>query len=847
MIIYYTFELFLCLRYITCFILTLDCELFYSFYQPYQNLTSSIGFMALRNCTQHLFMQFQHSDSISNWNNMQKFKLILFVILFAFKGIFCFGQQPSVASGAWTDPTVWSTYPSLPNPGPLITISAGNTINGTPGSTQYQLNVKGTLIFNGNYTNGSGGLTIENGGIMIIKGDLAFNSAIIINGNGKLYVTGNITQTGGSLTINNTGILVVGKNYTENWQAASVNNSGTILINGDYAVKGNLTQAGTAEIAVLGTAGAGCTGCVNSIDPADPAAVFYNTGNPNLWMGSVNSIWSNISNWTANKLPAPGTSIEFAAAGNNGISATNDLVLDSDRVVGSVKNLSTKRLYIPAGKCLTVNNSITTNNANQLYIQSSASGPGGSLIFHNAQNAPVSATVEMYSLASWNLTNPVGGKYKWQFFGLPLRSLASASPTFDGAYVREMRENDSPSHWYQLNNGSALSSFKGYEITQSAPTTYVFQGQLENNDYNITQPFTSGVSYPGQCLIGNSYAAAIDIKKIVFGTQMLATVYLYNTGTQNDWIANGQAPVDSTTALAGQYTAVPFAQAGIGTVPGQIPSMQAFLVRAKSNSASATVSIPYSAATTVVKNTTRQRVHASVSSGDTIKTSTDTLHVWTQVDVKGFRYSDRVWLFTDTACTHSFDNGWDGEKFLGSYVAPQLFAMEQDGDYQVNSVDDMNNSYLGFMPGVDSVYTLTFTHHNTNVRYSGIYLVDSVSNVTTDITAGGSTYTFETLPTDTIVKRFKIVTTVDIATPVIQAYTSTDPLKVFSSQRTIFVDNASVETGTLEVYDFAGQLVHHYPFSARQVNMIRTNLPPGIYVAKAITRKDKISRQLIIH
>ena len=48
-------------------------------------------------------------------------------------------------------------------------------------------------------------------------------------------------------------------------------------------------------------------------------------------------------------------------------------------------------------------------------------------------------------------------------------------------------------------------------------------------------PYTSTASYPGQNLIANSYKAAIEISKIVFGTKMLKTVYIYHTGSYNDW------------------------------------------------------------------------------------------------------------------------------------------------------------------------------------------------------------------------------------------------------------------------------------------------------------------------
>lgn len=558
------------------------------------------------------------------------------------------------------------------------------------------------------------------------------------------------------------------------------------------------------------------------------------------WTGSTDSDWNKTSNWTAQYVPLSGANVEFATSANSGTPAAADLIVDTDRTIGSLKNLSAKRLFIPAGKSLTVNTTVTTNNdPKQIYIQTSSTGPGGSLIFHNAVGSPLQATVEMYSLASWNLTNPVGGKYKWQFFGVPVQAVTTASPLFDGAYVREMHENDTPAHWFQLNNASGLFSFKGYEITQSVGKTYVFQGALENRDYTVTMPYTSTASYPGESLIGNSYTAAIDIKKMVFGSQMLATVYLYNTGSQNDWLTSGQHAADSTKTLPGQYTAIPFALAGNAGLPSQIPSMQAFIVRARSASVNATLSIPYSSALTMVKNTTLQRAPSGVKSEDPIPS-------WTQVDVTGSRFSDRMWLFTVPGCTHGFDNGFDGEKFTGSYIAPQIYAMEEDGDYQVNSVDDINNTYLGFQPGEDSTYTLTFTHVKGNSNYRNIYLMDSVSHQTVDITASGSAYTFQILPTDTIIKRFKIITTNDVATSVPSVAPATARLNVFSSQNTLFVDNKTDDPGRLILCDATGRIIQQLPFKANQITTLHTTVAPGIYVVKATTKSEQRTVRLLL-
>lgn len=88
-----------------------------------------------------------------------------------------------------------------------------------------------------------------------------------------------------------------------------------------------------------------------------------------------------------------------------------------------------------------------------------------------------------------------------------------------------------------------------------------------------------------------------------------------------------------------------------------------------------------------------------------------------------------------------------------------LFAMEETGNYQVSTSDNLNNTYLGFQAGVDNVEdTLTFTHANIALKYDGLYLVDLVENKVVDISTSGTQYAFKAESTPSPVKRFKIVT-----------------------------------------------------------------------------------------
>ena len=519
--------------------------------------------------------------------------------------------------------------------------------------------------------------------------------------------------------------------------------------------------------------------------------------------------------------------------------------LDTDIIINNILTINMEKyMIIPTGKMLNVEGTINNfAGTSGLIIKASQTGeiPNGSLIYHNdtASGSTVQATVEMFTKAS-----KVNEHYRWQFFGIPIKSV-QANPTFSGSYVRELHENNSDTieHWEQLNNESILKSFIGYEITQDTCKIINFKGDLVNSDYlSGSLSFTPTATFKGQHLIGNSYMSAINIKNdeipgnsLMFGDGMEKTVYLFNTGSEADWSESGSNNEENSDT-PGQYLSVPQENAGSDILPASIPSMQAFLVKVITPGPNATISIPYNSTGTIVKNTTLLREKNSRK-------------IYTRIDVKGSNSIDHMWIFTNQTCSRGYDNGWDGFKMLGSVMSPQIYAMEADGDYQVNSVDDINNSYIGFRAGIDSTYTMTFIHQNKDPRYNGIYLMDLIENKIVEITASGSQYSFKSTSGNSIEKRFKIIASVDgsdITTRSSDTLTAHHSLTVFSSQKTILVKNQSDLKGDLYLYDMTGRLIQKSIFSPNEITLIPTQLPVGTYVSKAITLKDEVTAKLII-
>ena len=443
-------------------------------------------------------------------------------------------------------------------------------------------------------------------------------------------------------------------------------------------------------------------------------------------------------------------------------------------------------------------------------------------------NASVSATVEMYSKAS--ISN---GQNHWQYFGIPVQG-QTVGTTFGGVSERVRRYNEAnidPSGydrglWYPypsstMSASESMTPVTGYEVVQSAPKIYTFKGYLNTMTVNKTLAYTTGADYAGQNIISNPFTFSLDIRALEFGSQTEAAVYMYNTGSYEEWTAGIG---NNTGSDPGTYIVSTPSTAGQLGVPGDIPSMQGFLVNALSNSPDATFQIPYNSFSNIVP----MRTKASTS-----------LSVATRINIVGNKNSDCMWIFENPSCSTAFDNGWDGKKVLASTT--QLFAMEADQNYQIDAVKDINETYLGFQSGTDTDFKISFTHQNVDSKYAGLYLVDMVDNKIIDITASGTEYAFTAIPSTTPVKRFKIIST----TTATIAPNAASALKVFSSQGSVFVQNNSDKAGTITLYTMSGLAVRSVAFSGNGLSTL-SNITQGAYIVKAKTSAEEVITHLII-
>jgi hypothetical protein len=201
-----------------------------------------------------------------------------------------------------------------------------------------------------------------------------------------------------------------------------------------------------------------------------------------------------------------------------------------------------------------------------------------------------------------------------------------------------------------------------------------------------------------------------------------------------------------------------------------------------------------------------------------------------------------MWLFTNPKCSHYFDNGWDGEKISGTALTPQIFAVEPDGNYQVDAVDDINNTLLGFQAGEDKNYTLIFTHQNLKDKYENLYLYDISANITIDITESGSTYSFTSEASPASQKRFLIVAS-NIKKGTIG---NEKQLNVFSLKDIVFVQNLSNSKGEIIIYSMKGRQLKRTDFNSYGLTAIGVDVISGVYLVNATTSTERVIKKVII-
>jgi hypothetical protein len=366
------------------------------------------------------------------------------------------------------------------------------------------------------------------------------------------------------------------------------------------------------------------------------------------------------------------------------------------------------------------------------------------------------------------------------------------------------------------------------------------------SDYTLVLTFTSGVYYRGNYIIANSYAAPIDIQKLnasnFEGLQQI--IYLYNTGSRDQWLASAYGAGNSENPVGnpGTYFPVPVQTGGTLGVD-QIPSLNGFMVRRLTNAEGYVSGNPikfnfkYTSLKTGGGTPPNKPMYIKSVSASEKQTDTWPLLL---VDVKGTNGVDRVHLITAPNTTKGFDNGWDGTK-LRTQTDAQIYAFANGTDrYQVSTDADLNGTILGFFNGTgETVFTLTFRMKDMQNVYNFLELEDLETGAKTNITDGG-TFAFNASALSPE-SRFRINGTIAPPPPVVIEI----PITItYDKSKKLTVNNGSTETGTLSVYDMSGNKVYKM-VKPVGLTYYKLKLKKGVYVVKASTASYETVEKII--
>lgn len=578
----------------------------------------------------------------------------------------------------------------------------------------------------------------------------------------------------------------------------------------------------------------------------------------NYWHGTYDTDWSKTSNWTANFIPDSGEDIEFATVTNNGPTgngngkgaAINDLHLDTDRIIGDLINKSSKDLIVTTENQIIINGQVKGDNSGGIVINTAHDKASGTLIFKKpVYNSNANAIVQFYNKA-YQRDNCGFYRRQWQYFGIPVKSATFPYANVAGDETVNMWDEPFNGDKWRPVAAGTLEAFKGYQITNNSTTlptdVYNFDGILNVNDANVGLTNTASVNYSGTNLVSNSFTAAIPISAtaMTFPSGAEQTVYLFNTGTRDQWRKLNGAVIDQEGYRMGQYLAVPVNLGGTAHFPDRIPSSHAFLVQTTTNG---NLKINYSSLT---KNTSvnlgnvgeTQITTRTTSNSNTSVSETSNANVqfpYLVIDVIGENSADRLWIFQKHNATHHFDNGWDGHKLIEEGVAQLYVNTLNNSKLQVATVPELNGVSVGFVPDSYGKFTLDFSLWG-RLKGDDIYLHDAVTG-TTERVGDGHSYSFESNKGDSA-NRFSLTYThknrfLSVGESLIE---------VFAIEGgSIIVTNDSNKACQAAVYDSNGTFVQRLQVSAKGKVTI-ANLAKGAYMVRLQNSEINDVRRVMI-
>lgn len=447
----------------------------------------------------------------------------------------------------------------------------------------------------------------------------------------------------------------------------------------------------------------------------DQEKVWYEL-EPAIFTAATDADWNDASNWSPAKVPNSETDVVLTKPVEVDMAhaAAKSIVVYND---GSS---NTGKLTVKANMGLEVEGTITktTNGssygataASDIILESDDTG-NATLIFNNSNSCQ--ATVYMYS-KGWTDGVEDTGDWNWQYIGVPVTD-ATRLNDYYGGYMYEW--NTSGKKWDDVTNTSAtLTTFKAYSVTYPTTEDDLHTYEIDGSLAATTSQAISVAAGQTVQAAANSWTAPIRINDIESENWEPATIFLFNTGY-------GTATKAGSRYAPSTYLPIPVSSAPY-LDEYYIAPMQGFLFKNTKSASAGTITLSYA-------NAVRTDGSEGIVAGPmhAPQRLAEEKPVVLKIYVSGTENDDRVVLLERSDFSRDFDNGWDGEKFQVNAVktAPRLFAINETGGKEaVSAIPEFEGTVIGFRPGTDTDYKITFEYDGEET----LYLKDTKNDVLT--------------------------------------------------------------------------------------------------------------------
>lgn len=463
--------------------------------------------------------------------------------------------------------------------------------------------------------------------------------------------------------------------------------------------------------------------------------------------------------------------------------------------------------------------------------------PLGTYVKHRTAVDDKDQTSPDYNKTVWN-------EFDWQFIGLPVKQTKKQTRSKD-LYIRAYSEKlNDPNHYYRkwtdVPKGSEMKAFVGYEvapITDTGKGVQKIQGQLNLCEQTIEltrqaavvdAPKAEGDAKRyglGYNIVGNSFMAGVPIKDITLesgedGVAMDNTVYIYTTGSWEDWKnADGKS-----VKTKGGYEAVPIGVAGENGMTQTLAPMQGFMVKYKKPTFSTIpgkLTIPYQG---LVKE-------GGELCAKPFYMESDYCNGGIAVKLDNEQVYDKFTILQRQNATTAYDNGLDGEKL--NMGEPSVFGTTTDAkNVQVMTVPSVVGSAFNVEVSKGKTYNMELTA--MDLDYQNLKLVDLKNKTVTPFVDDKAKYFFTGEVDGVQANRFVFVDTPE-----------TDFAKIIGSIAGIEGMTTTLTKGQAEVYNLSGVKMGTFslPLDAEK---LKGRVPAGVYLIKATDGTNVQTSKIVI-